>query len=202
MARVTQKCGGCSQDTLAPWQCCRMCGGLPGWPVEVLKVVGGIWQGLLPGPHPKARGRRQALSRAWPSLWRWSGGRGTAKLEGAQWLGGAQSPQKPPCLLVSGQTGQFPKGRRSHPEARPTLLHTDGTGLLAHGHTSYRQKRMNQSVGIDASVEDRRCRGPNQVRFKKSLCLFLFKTLSPGKQSQILPGRGRCRKVGNLHVQA
>lgn len=62
---------------------------------------------------------------------------------------------------------------------------------------------MNQgSVGIDASVEDRRCRGPNKVRFKKSFVFCFCLKLYPlsGKQSQILPGRGRCRKVGKSAV--
>ena len=57
---------------------------------------------------------------------------------------------------------------------------------------------MNQwSVGIDASVGDRRCRGPNKVRFKKSFVFYFCLKLYPlsDKQSQILPGRGRCRKV-------
>ena len=53
------------------------------------------------------------------------------------------------------------------------------------------------SVGIDASVGDRRCRGPNKVRFKKSFVFYFCLKLYPlsDKQSQILPGRGRCRKV-------
>ena len=82
--------------------------GLPGWPVEVLKVGRGHLAGLAPPAHTQRQGAKQMVSGSWPSLWRWSGGEGLPSWKGLSgWEG--QSPQKPPCLLVSGQTRLVPE---------------------------------------------------------------------------------------------
>lgn len=92
-----------------------------------------VWQGQL---VRSLAGTMETGNGGWPSLWRWSRGRGTARWKGPWWLGSREvhkaslSPR-----LGTGKTGSRRAG--STVWARPLPLSTEAG---AQGHTNYRQR--------------------------------------------------------------
>ena len=125
----------CSQDTHAPTGNAAVCG-LPGWPVVALKGGRGHLAGLAPPAHTQRQGAKQTgaghLSGGGAEERDCQAGRGSV-------AGRARVHKSLLVFLSLGRQDWFQKGL-SPTGARPTLLHTDGTGLLAYGRTSYRQR--------------------------------------------------------------
>ena len=134
---VTQKCG----DLLPGYPLAMLqdvCG-LPGWPVVVLKGGRGHLAGLAPPAHTQRQGGQGKQLVGAGHL---SGGGAEERdcQAGRGSVAGRVRVHKSLLVFLSLRRQDWFQKGLSPAGARPPPLHTLGAGLLAHGHTCYRQR--------------------------------------------------------------